>query len=360
MEQTDSSRLTGARQELLVWYAAHRRILPWREEPTPYRVWVSEIMLQQTQVSTVIPYFERWMRQFPDIKALACATEQDVLERWSGLGYYRRAKNLRRGAQKVADQGRLPSNIDEWLEVPGVGPYTAGAIASISQGIPAAIVDGNVERVVSRVLGLRRSQCGSERVYTRYLWAAAEAGVKEATQSGAYPGDYNQAMMELGARVCTPKNPSCERCPVSARCWALQTQSVASLPEAKPRPKTVVIKERCLLVMDTRGRVFLEQAGEGEWRAGLWDLPRIPLSEALKSWGSGLNALGQLQTRHVVTQHKIHRRTDVALWCGAIPPRLKSSRWVRLPKYWEEGAKLPVPIGSALKKTLLLARERFF
>src|SRR5215470_3894591 len=207
---------------LLRWFSMNARDLPWRRTRDPYAIWVSEIMLQQTRVATVIPYWERWMARFPTVSALAEAPLDDVLAAWAGLGYYSRARNLHAGAQAVGTRfgGALPSCAAELREVPGIGPYTAGAIASIAFGERAPLVDGNVARVLARVFAIEhdiKSTAGS-----KALWAAA-GELMNALPTGAAPGDLNQGLMELGATICAATQPRCLVCPLARDCDAART-----------------------------------------------------------------------------------------------------------------------------------------
>ncbi len=221
-------------ESLVSWFRRQQRVLPWREEPSLYRVWISEIMLQQTQVVTVLPYFERFIKTFPRVEDLARADEGAVMKAWAGLGYYSRARNLHRGAKMIASAGGtksgFPSTKEAWLEIPGVGPYTAGAITSIALGHPEPIVDGNVERVFARLRRLGRS---SEVKYKAHLWELSRSAVVRAHAAKLSPSDLNQAWMELGATLCTPKNPRCGVCPIRPDCHAFKNDEVASYPEKK-------------------------------------------------------------------------------------------------------------------------------
>ena len=244
---------------LLEWFARVKRDLPWRRERSPYRVWVSEIMLQQTQVATVVPYFERWLARFPDVRSLAAAPVDDVLKLWEGLGYYRRARNLHRAAQIVAfeREGVFPTTYEAWLGLPGVGPYTAAAVASIVDGEGVVAVDGNVKRVAARVFGLVGVVGEKEvrRLFTPYL--------------PENPGDFNEALMELGATVCTPRNPACEACPLTNTCTAFQENRVAELPTPKPK-RARPHRERYAVVDVKNGSVWLRQRTPEEMLPGLW------------------------------------------------------------------------------------------
>lgn len=251
---------------LLAWFAAARRDLPWRAEPRdPYRVWVSEVMLQQTRVETVLRYFEPFLARFSDVRALADAPEDALMKAWEGLGYYRRARLLQRGARFVAERG-MPTSRDAWLAVPGVGPYTAGAIASLAFGEPAPAVDGNVLRVWSRVTG---SDHDIMRPATR---RAAETWVLAHQPRGA-AGLFNEALMELGATVCAPRAPACDACPLARGCAARRMGLQDALPvkarKAKPRAM------RISLAVARRGDALLLEKRESGLLAGTWGLPWV-------------------------------------------------------------------------------------
>ena len=246
---------------LLTWYRAHRRPLPWREEVSPYRTLVSELMLQQTRVDTVIPYFERFLRAFPTVEALAAAPLEAVLERWSGLGYYSRARNLQGAAQAVVARGGFPTTVEGLRALPGVGPYTAGAVASIALGLDAAVVDGNVERVLCRQSGWAEDP---KRIKAR-LWAAAERLVP-----AGEAGDWNQALMELGATVCTPAHPRCLICPVRPSCVGVGDPE--RYPQKEPRPE-VPTAQAVAAVATRDGALLLARRPEMGLLAGLWEPP---------------------------------------------------------------------------------------
>lgn len=252
---------------LLEWYAGSARDLPWRSEQSPYRTWISEVMLQQTQVDTVLPYFERWMARFPNVAALAAATEQDVLSLWEGLGYYSRARNLHRAAQLVTQDygGRLPETQEGLESLPGIGPYTAAAIASIAFGQDAATVDGNIRRVFSRVFNLTeplRSAAGEKRI-----WELAEAHLPPGRA-----GDYNQALMDLGATICTPQAPVCERCPIAADCQAYQLGVEEERPVRAPRKKVPRLTVTAAVIRREE-LVLLAKRPAGGLLGGLWEFP---------------------------------------------------------------------------------------
>jgi A/G-specific adenine glycosylase len=254
----DESSLRRFRGALLRWYLVHRRDLPWRKDRDPYRVWLSEIMLQQTRVAAVIEYYQSFLKRFPTVQSLAAARISSVLAAWSGLGYYRRARALHEAAKAIVAQheGRFPSTIEELEDLPGIGKYTAAAIASIAFNRPAAVVDGNVARVVQRLLG---KSCSRQE-----LWAQAETLL-----SRGNPGDFNQAMMELGATVCLPRDPKCLVCPVMNFCVAQGSLATDAPPARK--------KDRLHYALDLReGKVYLRQRPESSsLMPGMWELPEI-------------------------------------------------------------------------------------
>jgi A/G-specific adenine glycosylase len=254
---------------LLRWWDEHgRRNLPWQQPRTPYRVWISEIMLQQTQVTTVFPYFERWMEQFPDLRALAEAPLDDVLAHWSGLGYYARARNLHRAARLCVERhgGQLPLEADELSALPGIGLSTANAIISQATDRPAAVLDGNVRRSLARHLAL--DDWTGKAAAQKRLWTEAEARLP-----GARGADYTQAIMDLGALVCTRLNPGCPSCPVNVDCRAFRTGRVDEFPKPKPATKVTDRRFEMLVIRDGEGRVLLtKRPPSGIW-GGLWTLP---------------------------------------------------------------------------------------
>jgi len=251
---------------LLSWYRTERRRLPWREQPSLYRTVVSEFMLQQTQVRTVLPYFERWMAALPDFQALAAAPADRVLKLWEGLGYYSRARNLHRLARVVASRPEPPRTAAGWAELPGIGPYTAAAIASIAQDEPAACVDGNVVRILSRLTADDRQFRDSASA------SKAFAGLAGAILNPSAPGDHNQAMMELGATVCLKRRPACLVCPVGAFCAAVERGEPESFPRlaAKPTERVAVVRVWC----ERDATLLLHRASLGARRlALLYELP---------------------------------------------------------------------------------------
>ncbi len=261
------SRVTAFRAALLGFFAREQRALPWRETRNPYAILVSEIMLQQTRVDTVLPYYRRWMRQFPDLTALAFASEDEVLRAWQGLGYYRRARNLHRLAQQlVAEDRPLPATATDLRSLPGIGAYTAGAVASIAFGEAVPAVDGNVRRVFARLF---------DDPAPSPTWLARVASVLVSPDA---PGDFNQALMELGALCCTPRDPRCEACPVLFACASRRAGTQMERP-APPRRRAIphVHEVAVLLMVRERGtgetRVLLERRPDKGLLAGMWTLP---------------------------------------------------------------------------------------
>ncbi|WP_052378422.1 A/G-specific adenine glycosylase [Polycyclovorans algicola] len=271
-------------ERVLQWFDAHgRHDLPWQRPRSAYRVWVSEIMLQQTQVATVIPYFTRFMARFPDVATLAAAPLDDVLAHWSGLGYYARARNLHACAQGVANGlgGEFPRTVEGCLALPGIGRSTAGAIVSQAFDARAPILDGNVRRVLARHAALH-GWPGTPAV-SKAFWALAESRLPEARYA-----DYTQALMDLGATCCTARRPQCLLCPVQEDCLARQQGSVASLPTPKPRRARPRKQAQVLVVENHDGEILLARRPQrGIW-GGLWSLPVIMAGDA---WPSGLDAL---------------------------------------------------------------------
>ncbi len=265
--------MKGVRRALLAWYRANRRALPWRETRDPYAIWISEAMLQQTRVETVIPYYERFLARFPDVESLATADLDDVLGIWAGLGYYSRARNLRAAARVLVDEfgGELPDDTDSLRSLPGVGRYTAGAVASIAFDRPEPVVDGNVARVFSRLLGIRDEI--SRPAVQRRLWETAAELAR-----GEGPGDLNQALMELGAVLCTPRSPRCPKCPIARFCDARAAGDAESLPRKAKRVEPRAVEAVAALVM-RRGRALAVRRMPSGLLGGLWELPGADLAE---------------------------------------------------------------------------------
>jgi A/G-specific adenine glycosylase len=317
------SSADGIARALLRWYDRERRDLPWRRTRDPYAVWVSEVMLQQTRVATVLDYYARWMRRFPSLQALAQADEDDVLKVWQGLGYYRRARALLAGARAVVAEhgGRLPAEAARLRELPGIGAYTAGAIASIAFGVREPVIDGNVTRVLCRLYALQGDPQRAPFLRRIRQLAAELVPAKR-------PGDFNQALMELGATLCTPRAPDCSACPVASRCIAHARGLAASLPRPKRRPAPAQV-HMVAAVVRQRGRVLLVQlpAHAPRW-AGMWQFPTATLATGDTAEDGVRRALEQcvgtaagsrteglvLVVRHSVTRFSI---TLDAYGCGA-------------------------------------------
>jgi len=292
-------RPNSFRTRLLAWYDAHARELPWRKNRDPYRVWVSEIMLQQTRVAAVIEHYREFLRRFPTVSKLAAAREASVLAAWSGIGYYRRARMLHRAAKVIVGKlgGKFPTTSEGWRALPGIGRYTAAAIASITCDEAVAVVDGNVERVLQRVLGRQLAGEG--------LWRTAEAMLDPER-----PGDFNQAMMELGATVCTPRKPACLTCPVVEMC-ATRGELAGSAKSPRQKKREIHYALSC-----RDGEVFLVQRPrEARVMAGMWELPEIacPANHAKPAF----------TLRHSITV------TDftVQVWKGAAPAQA-AGEWI--------------------------------
>ena len=303
--------LKRARARLLAWYDANARDLPWRHTSDPYSIWVSETMLQQTRVETVIPYYARFLERFPDVASLAEADLESVYELWTGLGYYSRARNLHSAARSVVSDwsGALPGRADQLRELKGVGRYTAGALASIAFDREEPVVDGNVVRVLARFLAVR-DDVGQAQVVERF-WQVAGALV-----TGPRPGDLNQALMELGATVCTPRAPGCEGCPLRTSCRALASDLVEVLPLKSKRTRVRRV-EAAAAWIERKGKVLAVRRPEGGLLGGLWELPGSELgvdenpADALRrglaeSLGLSVDALEPAgQVEHLFTHRRL-------------------------------------------------------
>jgi len=312
------SSCDGFSRALLAWFDRVSRDLPWRRSKDAYAILVSEVMLQQTRVETVIPYFERFLARFPSVRALAEAPLDDVLAAWAGLGYYRRARLLKRTAEVVDSQhaGVFPRTATELVNLPGIGRYTAGALASIAFSEPTPLVDGNFARVFARLHRVEGDV--RERTVEKRMWQIAEALVPQTR-----PGDFNQALMELGAVVCTPTNPHCEACPVATYCEALRAGDVSRYPAPRRRTATIDVRLANLIVTDG-ARIGVVRRGSGSKMAGLHDLPALELSSEadaarelathlLDDYGvavSDPSCIGK--ARHTITHHKITIEVHVA------------------------------------------------
>ncbi len=303
---------------LLAWYDRQRRDLPWRRRCDPYSIWLSEVMLQQTRVETVVPFYERFLRRFPDVETLAAASEDEVLAAWSGLGYYRRARFLHAAARRIADAGEMPESAAQWRLLPGIGEYTAAAIASIAGGEAIPVLDGNVERVISR---LSASTEDPKRAAPRRALAATAAKLLDA----ARPGDSNQALMELGARVCLPRQPGCGVCPLRECCAGFAAGNPEKFPRPRARPAVETV-QRGVFVARAAQRYFLVRRSEAARQlAGFWELPWLegrqeprPAAAALAARYGGSWSVGELvaRVRHSITT----RRFDIGVYPAVRQP----------------------------------------
>jgi A/G-specific adenine glycosylase len=317
-----NQRLTPAalgklRRSLLAWYDANRRALPWRHDADPYRIWVSEIMLQQTRVAAVLDHYTRFLRKFPTVQSLAAARQASVLAAWSGLGYYHRARRMHQAAKLLARTGSFPRTAAAWRELPGIGRYTAAAIASIAFGEPVAVLDGNAERVLNRVFGVNRGR--------KAAWQRADSLLDRER-----PGDFNQAMMELGATVCTPRTPQCTICPL--RAWCVSQGANDTRPQSLRKRKQLAYGFAC-----RNGLVLLVQRpADASLMAGMWELPTSPHS-------NGDAPLARL--RHSITDTDY----DVSVF-AALPEKLDTpavnTRWFTR-RQWER-----LPLTGLARKIL--------
>lgn len=324
---------------LLAWYHQNARVLPWREKPEPYWIWTSEIMLQQTRLEVVLPYFHRFVESLPDIPALAKAEESLLLKLWEGLGYYNRVRNMQKAARIVMEcyGGELPASYQHLLDLPGIGEYTAGAIASMAYQIPVPAVDGNVLRVMARLLGCRGD-------ITEHRVRKALGKAVEAILPRQRPGDFNQAMMDLGAMVCLPNtSPCCSRCPLTSICTGYKEDIASSLP-VKSSPKLRIKEQKTVLVLVSQGKTLLRRRPGTGLLAGMWEFPNLEgwLSEnnvvdLLEEWGlRPLTVRHLAEARHIFTHREWHLRgylievADTLLVQGAL--------WVKGPAVREEYA----------------------
>lgn len=335
---------------LLDWYRRSRRDLPWRRTDDPYAIWLSETMLQQTRVETVLPYYRRFLETLPTVRALAEAPESRVLSLWSGLGYYRRARMLHAAARRIVREhgGELPRDVEGLRGLEGVGEYTAGAVASIAYGVRAALVDGNVVRVLSRLFAVEddaSTSAGKARI-----WDIARDLVASAPGD---PGDWNQALMELGATVCVPRSPACDGCPVRSFCAARARDRVDELPRTSAkRPAREVRRVALVLVSVDPGRILLARRRPGVLFGGLWEPPSVDgaadaagrLAEQLGVEASALEPKGEV--RHVLT----HRLMHVTVLRGPLPAK---RRWpVPGPDYDAARAVAPADLADLAHATL--------
>ncbi len=270
----DSARQRNFRSAVLKWYDKFGRRLPWRTSADPYRIWLSEIMLQQTTVVTVVPYFERFVARFPDVESLAAADVDDVMRLWEGLGYYSRARNLHKAALMIQQRhaGEFPRDVDSLLALPGIGRYTAGAIASFAFDQPAPVVEANTERLYARLTGLADDV--KTTASQRSLWEFAARIVPRRR-----PGDFNQALMDIGSQICRPQEPACGQCPLSVYCEAFRLGRQDELPVRRQRTPVTAVEEVCIAIR--RGNKFLlRRRTENERWAGMWDFLRFEIDAA--------------------------------------------------------------------------------
>ncbi len=312
---------------LLPWYRENKRPLPWRTSPDPYRIWLSEVILQQTRVDQGTAYWHRFVERFPSVSQLAKASEDQVLRLWQGLGYYSRARNLRTAAQQVVKEhgGQFPADHATLLKLKGVGDYTASAIASICFGIPEPVVDGNVYRVLSRAFGIA-TPIDSTTGKKDFRALAAELISKE------HPGDHNQAVMELGATVCTPRNPRCDECPLARKCIAKAEGRIADLPVKASKTKTRTRHFNYLLIEGNSGIYLRKRTGKDIWQ-GLWELPMIetekPATAAVLKKHGNYTSVKRIEgpVKHVLSHQVIH----AVFWDVRVPKQFrKPDGWVSM------------------------------
>ena len=349
MKQRDlnANELEDLQQSLLKWFKEHQRKLPWRENYEPYQVWISEIMLQQTQVKTMLPFYRRWMEALPGIREVAEADEELLIKLWEGLGYYRRVRNIRKTAEMICNEngGQFPEQVAGLLKLPGIGRYTAGAIASIAFNQPAPILDGNVTRVLCRVRKIEDPpQLGD---VAKELWRLAEAWIpKEEARN------FNQALMELGATVCLPSSPNCLLCPIRQHCLAFELGKVEAIPASKPG-KVPRQRYRACAVIRCNKKLLFSKRLENSLLEGLWEFPSVESDTKKKLKGTLEEHLERNYGIKVTLGKEIHqlehRYTNFKTRVGFYPVTLEvpgkksneTTSWVEIPKI--EDLALPRP-----------------
>ena len=324
-----SEKVSYLVRSLLAWFSINARDLPWRRARDPYAIWVSEIMLQQTQVKTVIPYWTRWMSELPTISALAKAPPDRIHKLWEGLGYYTRVRNMHKAAENIVTKhgGSFPTNFDDILVLPGIGRYTAGAICSIAFNTPTPILDGNVIRILTRIFGIGANPRNKE--INDQLWALAGELVQRSHDFGPVSkrsGDakpfncssFNQAMMELGALICTPREPQCAKCPVKSRCVAFNENSVAELPNLGERA-TATARRFVAYVIKRGNQLLVRQRPAGVVNAHLWEFPNVEITgeqtDSSKQFTGEPTIKSLCQIKHSITRYRI--TVDAVLVCNA-------------------------------------------
>jgi A/G-specific adenine glycosylase len=329
---------------LIKWFSDDARDLPWRRTLDPYAIWVSEIMLQQTQVKTVIPFYRRWMKSLPDVQSLSRASSQRLHKLWEGLGYYTRVRNMQKAARRICRDhaGRFPEQFEDVLALPGIGRYTAGAICSIAFNQPAPILDGNVIRVLTRVFGIAGDP--KETKTNARLWQLAQALVSAAAgpvrnskvvnRKPPLPcSDLNQSLMELGATICTPRNPTCPACPIRRSCVARRDNLIEQLPAARARPKTT-LRHMQALILQCGNRYLTVQRPKGTVNGGLWEFPSIEVDRNVTQPPSRISGIPIANSERLGTvRHSITRyRITVDVYHARLTHRQRSGdsarRWI--------------------------------
>lgn len=351
--KTESSGLASCVSPLLLWYEKNRRRLPWRDDPAPYHVWLSEIMLQQTRVEAVLDYYRRFLEKLPSVEALAACDEQTLLKLWEGLGYYSRVRNMQKAARIITEQyaGKIPSDPEELLSLPGIGSYTAGAIASIAFGRPVAAVDGNVLRVTARLLA-DEQDIGNEALKKR------RKSELEAVIPKNCPGSFNQALMDLGAMICIPNGaPKCSDCPLASGCLAYLQKRTSELPvKAKKAPRRV--QDRTVFVIRHCGKLLLKRRPSRGLLAGLYELPcaeeKLDRTEALsfvRDLGFEPLFIEELpDSRHIFSHLEWRMRAYLVRTDELPEPELKTEEY-RLESAGKIAGELPIPSAFAAYKS---------
>ena len=335
MKQQPAVDARAIRRALLAWYRKNKRDLPWRRTRDPYRIWISEVMLQQTRVAAVIPYYERFLQRFPDVAALAAAPEQDLLAAWAGLGYYSRARNLQKAAKQILELDGFPSDYLTIRSLAGVGDYTASAISSIAFDVRRPVLDGNAARVLSR-LTAESGDIGSAVVRKR-LWSVADSLIDPKS-----PGEFNQGLMELGATTCLPREPACAACPLRNHCAALQAGRQREIPLKAGKPRPLVVEKK-LVVIERAGRILMwQRPAESRRMAGFWELP-----EPSQLPGARI-AAGHQEFRHTI----VNTRYCFEVFRASLVRVPRGFQWLSTKNLHE------VPLSTTAKKALACLGRR--
>ncbi len=331
---------------LINWFRKNQRPFPWRLDPNPYSVWLSEVMSQQTQMATVLPYHARFLEKFPNVEALAKAKEDQILALWTGLGYYSRARNLLKAAKVIMNdyQGQFPDTYEGWLELPGIGPYTAAAISSISQNQAVPLFDGNVLRVTARLLGIKKAHTNGYKTEVLKI-------LKNTIQS-VDPSAFNQGLMELGSQICKPISPMCHRCPLNTKCKAYSLNLPENYPDKKIRKKNKLLQVKSLIIKNKKNKYLLIKREKNTWFQGLIDFPSelggIETPKRKLAIPKKSKRLGKV--KHNITHHKIELTAYLTLYDQKPFSNAVAGKWLSIDDLVQD----KLPLATTAKKILRL------